>query len=124
MVSTIRKKKKPSYIVPNLREIYRVHALPKSFQSDRGSEFKKEVKTFCNRWRIRRTCSCAYHPQSQDKFERSYRELRNKIQYDMAKMNLKGINWIKNLLLYAKTLNEGAKEEVRSKSSARNRMLF
>ena len=42
----------------------------------------------------------------------------------MAKMNLKGINWIKNLPLYAKTLNEGAKEEVRSKSSARNRMLF
>ena len=54
-------RKKPSYIVPNLREIYSVHGPPKSFQSDRGSEFKKEVKTFDNHWKIRRTCSCAYH---------------------------------------------------------------
>ena len=58
------KRKKPSHIVPHLREIYGVHGPPKNLQSDRGSEFKKEVKTFCNRWKIRKTCSHAYHPQS------------------------------------------------------------
>ena len=61
-------RKKPSHIVPHLREIYSVHGPPKNLQSDRGSEFKKEVKTFCNRWKIR----------SQGKVERSHRQLRNK----------------------------------------------
>ena len=39
-------RKKPSHIVPHLREICSAHGPPKNLQSDRGSEFKKEVKTF------------------------------------------------------------------------------
>ena len=109
-------RKKPSHIVPHLREICRVHGPTRNLQSDRGSEFKKEVKTFCNRWKIRRTCSCAYHPQSQGKIERSHRELRNKIHFDMVKMNSKGVNWVKNLPRYATILNEDAREELGWKS--------
>ena len=82
-------RKKPSHIAPHFREIYSVHGPPKNLQSDRGSEFKKEVKTFCNLWKIRRTSSRAYHPQSQGKVERSHRELRNKIHFDMVKLNNK-----------------------------------
>ena len=99
-----------------MREICSAHGPPKNLQSDRGSEFKKEVKTFCNRWKIRRTCSRAYHPQSQGKVERSHRELRNKIHYDMVKLNSKGVNWVKSLPRYATILNEGAREELGWKS--------
>ena len=74
--------KKPSHIVPHLREIYSVHGPSKNLQSDRVSEFKKEVKTFCYSCKIRRTCSRAYHPQSQSEGERFHRNLRNKIHFD------------------------------------------
>ena len=99
-----------------MRQIYSVHGRLKNLQSDRGSGFKKELKTFCNCWKIRRTCSRAYHPQSQGKVERSHRELRNKIHYDMVKLNSKGVNWVKNLPRYATILNEGAREELGWKS--------
>ena len=84
--------------------------------SDRGSEFKKEVKIFCSRWKIRRTCSCVYHPQLQSKVERSHRDLRNKIHYGMVKLNSKGVNWIKSLPPYGTILNEGAREKLGWKS--------
>ena len=112
-------RKKPSHIVPHLRQIYCVHGRPKNLQSDRGSGFKKEVKTFCNRWKIRGTCSRAYHPQSRGKVERSQRELRNKIHYDMVKLNSKGVNWVKSLPRYATILNEGAREKLGLKSPFR-----
>ena len=122
-------RKKSSHIVPHLRDIYSVHGPPKNLQSDRGSGFKKEVKTFCNRLKFRRTCSRAYHPQSQGKGERSHRELRNKIHYDMVKLNSKGVNWVKNLPRYATILNEGGREELGWKSPfeiyyGRKSMLF
>ena len=103
-------------IVPHLRKTYSVLDPPKNLQSDRGSEFKKEVKIFCSRWKIRRTCSCVYHPQLQSKVERSHRDLRNKIHYGMIKLNSKGVNWVKNLPPYGTILNEGAREELGWKS--------
>ena len=99
-----------------MSEIYSAHGSSKNLESDRGSEFKKKVKTFCNRWKIRKTCSRAYNPQPQSKVERSHRESKNKIYFDMVKLNSKGVNWVKNLLPYATNLNKGEREQLGWKS--------
>lgn len=57
-----------------------------------------------------------YHPQSQGKVERSHRELRNKMHYDMVKLSTKGVNWVENLNNYMRVLNEQAREELGWKS--------
>ena len=53
-----------------------------------------------------------YHPQSQGKVERSHRELRNKLHYDMMKLGNRGVNWVENLPNYMRVLNELAREEL------------
>ena len=57
-----------------------------------------------------------YHPQSQRKTERSQRELRKKINYDMIKLRKKGVNWVQNLPSYMRVLNEYSREELSWKS--------
>ena len=54
-------------------------------------------------------CSRPYHPQSQGKIERLYREQREKIHYDMIKLRKKGVNWIQNLPGNMRVLNELAR---------------
>ena len=51
-----------------------------------------------------------YHPKAQEKIERSYRELRNKIHYDIVKWKNKGVNWVKNLTNYMRILKELAQD--------------
>ena len=78
-------------------------------------KFKKEVRRFFNRWKIKRACTPAYHSQSQGIVKRSHRELKNKIRLDMVKLNQKmllGLNWPH----YATILNEGMREELGWKS--------
>ena len=55
-------------------------------------------------------CSRPYHPKSQGKIERLYREQREKIHYDMIKLRKKGVNWIQNLPGNMRVLNELAVE--------------
>ena len=75
------------------------------------------MKRFCTENKIRTICSRAYHPQSQGKVERSHKEIRKKIHFDMMNFKNKGVNWVKNLPDYARILNEGAREELGWKSA-------
>ena len=54
-----------------------------------------------------------YHPQSQGKVERSHREFRKKLHYDMVHLKLKGVNWVENVPNHTRVLNELAREELR-----------
>ena len=46
------------------------------------------------------------------KIERSHRELRNKLHYDMVKLKNKGVNWVENLRNYMRILNELGRKEL------------
>ena len=46
-------------------KIYKVHGIPKRIQSDNGGEFKKHVKKFCEKMKIKMVRCRPYHPQSQ-----------------------------------------------------------
>ena len=53
-----------------------------------------------------------YNPKTQGKIERSHRELRNKVHYDMVKLKNKGVNWVENLPNYMRVLNELTRENL------------
>ena len=53
-----------------------------------------------------------YNPKTQRKIERSHRELRNKVHYDMVKLKNKGVNWVENLPNYMRVLNELTRENL------------
>ena len=58
-------------------------------------------------------CSRPYHPQSKGKIERSHRELRKKIHYDMINQaRKKRVNWVQNIFTYMRVLNKLAMEEL------------
>ena len=57
-----------------------------------------------------------YHPQSQGKIERSHRSFKKKVMYDLLSMSKTGVNWVKCLPDYARTLNCEPKEELPWKS--------
>ena len=56
--------------------------------------------------------SCPYNSKTKGKIERSHREFRNKLYYDMEKLKNKGVNWIENLPNYMRVLNELARENL------------
>jgi len=76
-----------------LWNVYRLHGLPSSIVSDRGSQFISTMwKSLCKRLRITASLSTAYHPETDDQSERANqdveRELRtycNYMQNDWAK---------------------------------------
>ena len=53
-----------------------------------------------------------YNPKAQGKVERSHRVLRKTIYYDMIKMQKNKVNWVKNLPMYVKYLNNDKREEL------------
>lgn len=53
-----------------------------------------------------------YHPQSQGKVERAHRSFKKKIMHDFLVMGKAGVNWIKSLPDYARSLNQDPKEEL------------
>ena len=57
-----------------------------------------------------------YHPQTQDKVERSHLVLGQKIYYDMTRKRKHRINWAKQLPNYARSLNNEKREELGWKS--------
>ena len=84
---------------------------PQTVQSDRGKEFYGAVKSFCEQEKIEMTIrSQPYHPQSQGKVERSHRTFRRKLSYDLVTQKKNRVNWVKNLQIYAKCLNNEKRE--------------
>lgn len=57
-----------------------------------------------------------YHPQSQGKVERAHRSFKKKIMHDFLVMGKAGVNWVKSLPEYARSLKEDPKEELSWKS--------
>jgi transposase InsO family protein len=97
-------------IAKSLQSIYYEHGPPRVIQCDQGTEFKGAIKKMCKRFETKIICSRPYHPQSQGKVERSHMTLRSKIEYDLAKMCEKGVNWASGLPIYQRILNEDPKE--------------
>ena len=52
-----------------------------------------------------------YHPQSQEKVERSRRALRKKIAFDFGHLRKSGVNWAKQLKEDQRLQNEESKED-------------
>ena len=50
-----------------------------------------------------------YKPKAKGKVEHSHRVLGKKIYYDMIKMKKSGVNWVKNIQMHMKYLNNGQK---------------
>ena len=84
--------KHATQVAIKLKKIYDVHRTPQNLQSDGGKEFYGAVKVFCERKKIKMPKSRAYYLQSQGKAERSHRTLRKKVNYDLVKLDQKGVN--------------------------------
>ena len=57
-------RKKSSLVKKELQRIYSVHGKPERLQSDNGGEFKKEVKLYFVKNKIKMIKCRPYHPQS------------------------------------------------------------
>ena len=90
-------KKASHHVSQALKAIYAEHGPPDRLQSDRGSEFEGKVRPLCKALKIKLIKSRPYHQQSQGKVERSHRQLRKKIMYDLVTLGKKGVNWAANL---------------------------
>ena len=93
-----------------MKKIYEVHGTPGTLQSDNGKEFKGYVKRFCQKNKIKMIQSQPYNPRAQGKFERSHRDLRKKIAFDMLNQKRTGTNWVKNLPKYMKCVSHENRE--------------
>ena len=109
-------KKAGHHVSPALKVICAEHGPPDRLQSDRGSEFERKVRPLCKALKIKLITSRPYHPQSQGKVERSRRQLRKKIMYDLVTLGKKRANWAANLDDYNRILNNECKEELGSKT--------
>ncbi|XP_022806163.1 KRAB-A domain-containing protein 2-like [Stylophora pistillata] len=108
---------KSSRVIANELEcVYMEHGSPEIIQCDQGAEFKKALKTLCDRMNIKLIYSRPRHLQSQGKVERCHRTLRSKMEYDFQKMSQDGVNWAKQLPLYQRILNNDPKEVIAYKT--------
>ena len=62
---------------------FRIFGPPKIVQSDGGTEFKGELKTYLERIGIEIRKGRPYYPQSQGKIERSHGTWKDKIKHDL-----------------------------------------
>lgn len=102
--------KDPVTVAAKLYKIYIKFDSPVKLQTDRGTEFKSEVKLLCSHLGTRIIYSRAHHPQSQGIVERSHGTWKNKIKHDMIKEAEKGdgnYTWVDALSGYARAYNEG-----------------
>ena len=108
--------KRSSSIAKAMSTIYKEHGPPRVLQHDQGREFDGAVKKLCNKLGIKVIKGRPYHPQSQGKIERAHRSFKKKVMYDLLSMSNTGVNWVKCLPDYARTLNCEPKEELSWKS--------
>lgn len=108
--------KKSSQVARELLRIYTEHGAPRVIQHSQGREFEGAVATLCKKLGIKVVKDRPYHPQSQGKVERSHRSFKKKIMHDFLVMGKAGVNWIKSLPEYARSLNLDPNEELSWKS--------
>ena len=99
-----------------LLRIYREHGAPRVIQHDQGREFDGAVTKLCKTLSIKVVKGRPYYPQSQGKVDRANRSFKKKLMHDFLVMGKAGVNWMKLLPEYAKSLNEDPKEELSRKS--------
>lgn len=104
-------RKSSEEVAGKLQELYSEIGTPKILQSDQGSEFKGAVEKICRSLNIKIIHSCAYHPQSQGKIERSNRTWKQKLQDDLLRLE-DGICWTEYLPKYQKLYNEAQHESL------------
>ena len=97
--------KEANEVAEHLLDIYIEHGPPDILQSDQGPEFKGVVKTICESLNVRIIRSAAYSPQTQGKDERSHRTWKEKIKFDLLKVN-GDLNWAEYLQQYQQLYNE------------------
>ena len=85
-------------------------------QQDQGREFEVAVLALCKKLSMKVVKGRSYHPQSRGKVERAHRSFKKKIMHDLLVMGKAGVNWIKSLPDYARSLNLDSKEELSWKS--------
>ena len=108
--------KKSSQAAGELLRIYTEHGAPRVIQHYQGREFEGVVAAFCKKLSIKVVNSRPYHPQLQGKVEQAHRSFKKKIMHDLLVMGKVGVNWIKSLPDYARSLNLDPKEELSWKS--------
>ena len=97
--------------------MYHVHGTPGILQSDNGKQFKGNVKRFCQKKKIKMIQSRPYNTRAQGKVQRSHRVLKKKVALDMLTQKRTGINWVKNLPIYMKCVNNEKREALGQESS-------
>ena len=107
---------KSSQVACELLCIYTEHGAPRVIQQDQGREFEEAVAALCKKLSIKVVKGRRYHPQSQGKVEGAHRSFKKKIMHDLLVMGKVGVNWIKSLPDYARSLNLDPKEELSWKS--------
>lgn len=99
-----------------LHHICREHRAPRVIQHDQGHEFEGAVAVLCKKLKIKVVKGRPYHPQSQGKVERAHWSFKKKVMHDFLVMGKAGVNWVKSLPDYARSLNQDPKEELSWKS--------
>lgn len=108
--------KQSSHVARELHRIYREHRAPRVIQHDQGREFEGAVAVSCKKLKIKVVKGRPSHPQSQGKVERAHRSFKKKVMHDLLVMGKAGVNWVKSLPDYARSLNQDPKEELSWKS--------
>lgn len=75
--------------------VFRLHGLPSSITSDRGTQFTSLVwKAFCQKLRIQANLSTAYHPETDGQSERANQEVKQGLRLYCNYMQDDWARWI------------------------------
>src|SRR5437588_5849652 len=95
-----------------LKEIFRLHGLPRDIITDRGSIFTSDMwEEITNKLNIDRRLSTAYHPQTDGQTERTNGILE---QYLRAYVNYQQDNWMELLATAEFAYNNSYQETIRT----------
>ena len=97
-----------------LKVIYLEHGPPLVIQSDQGREFKGAVEKLCREMKIKQS---PLPPTISRESGKKPPFLREKMAYDFMKMTKKGVNWVKQLPIYQRILNEDPKEVLKYRTA-------
>jgi hypothetical protein len=95
-----------------LANVFRLHGLPDSFVSDRGTQFNNDFfNALCHRLQVRHHMSTAYHPQSNGQTERTNRTIEDMLRHFVSPTQH---DWHKHLPLIEFAINSSYNESTQS----------